>query len=75
LQDIHNSELNIIFFNIQSFNKHKADIEVDLFYMCADILMFVETGFVSNDNAKLPGFYLCSSAFTKIKLQRIFALC
>jgi hypothetical protein len=69
LQDIHNSELKIIFFNIQSFNKHKADIEVDLFYTCADILMFVETGFVSNDIAKLPGFYLCSSAFTKIKCR------
>jgi hypothetical protein len=37
--------------------------------MCADKLMFVETGFVSNDNAKLHGFYLCSSAFTKIKCR------
>ena len=37
--------------------------------MKADILIFVEVGYVTNENAQLENFYLCSSAFLKVKCR------
>jgi hypothetical protein len=42
--------------NIQSFKKHKEVIEVDSFYMKADILIFVEADYVKNENVHLENF-------------------
>jgi hypothetical protein len=69
LQDIKTSELKIVFHNVQSYQKHRLDVLCDQFYTQADILLFVEVGDVSKEHLKIPGFYLCSSAFRRKKCR------
>ena len=54
LHDITFSLLKLCYLNVRSLHKHIEDIRKDLIYLSADINIFTETRFNSQDNNDIP---------------------